>query len=126
MTLAVPHRGHNLTLMICRFSGLDPCATLVAGLALVWPLAAHAQQQPAPDAATQTLDLLTQSDKDLQAARDAQPRSAETETALKREIEQFGADRRELNQDLIDAAGAGRAPGGGTGRGRRIRSRGSR
>ena len=104
MTLAVPHRGHNLTLMICRFSGLDPCATLVAGLALVWPLAAHAQQQPAPDAATQTLDLLTQRDKDLQAARDAQRRSAETETALKREIEQFGADRRKLNQDLIDTA----------------------
>ncbi len=104
MTLAVSHRGHNLTVMICRFSGLDPCAALVAGLALAWPLAAQAQQQPAPDAAAQTLDLLTQRDKDLQAARDAQQRSAETEAALKREIEQFGADRRKLNQDLIDTA----------------------
>ncbi|MEP7030548.1 MAG: peptidoglycan DD-metalloendopeptidase family protein, partial [Pseudolabrys sp.] len=43
-------------------------------------------------------------DQELQAARDAQRKSIETEASLKREIEQFGADRRKLNQDLIDTA----------------------
>ena len=45
-----------------------------------------------------------QRDDELKAARDQQRKSAETETALKREIEQIGADRRKLNQDLIDTA----------------------
>ena len=43
-------------------------------------------------------------DKELQAARDEQRKAIETEASLKREIEQFGADRRKLNQDLIDTA----------------------
>ena len=51
------------------------------------------------------LDALKQRDQDLKAAREAQSKSAETEAALKREIEQLGADRRKLNQDLIDTAG---------------------
>ncbi len=50
------------------------------------------------------LDALKQRDDELQAARDAQRKSVETEAALKREIEQIGADRIKLNQDLIDTA----------------------
>ena len=50
------------------------------------------------------LDVLKQHDQDLKAVRDAQSRSIETEATLKREIEQLGADRRKLNQDLINTA----------------------
>ena len=91
--------------MICRFSGLDPRAALIAGLALVLPLALVAElkaQQPAQS--EQALEALKARDQELQAAREAQRKSVETEAALKREIEQFGADRRKLNQDLIDTA----------------------
>jgi septal ring factor EnvC (AmiA/AmiB activator) len=98
--------------MICRFSGRDPCSALIAGLALAWPMAfaatAPAQERPVQLAQTdkaEKLDALKQRDQDLKAARDAQSKSNETEAALKREIEQIGADRRKLNQDLIDTAG---------------------
>ena len=91
--------------MICRISDLDPRAALIAGLAFTlsftWPLAAQAQQSTPGE---QALDALKQRDQDLAAARNAQRKSVETEAALKREIEQFGADRRKLNQDLIDTA----------------------
>jgi len=97
--------------MICRFSGRDPCSALIAGLALVWPItfapAAPARERPfhlAQNNKAEKLDALKQRDQDLQAAREAQSKSAETEAALKREIEQIGADRRKLNQDLIDTA----------------------
>jgi septal ring factor EnvC (AmiA/AmiB activator) len=53
---------------------------------------------------TETIDSLKQHDDELKATRDAQRKSAETEAALKREIEQIGADRRKLNQDLIATA----------------------
>nr|WP_245434197.1 peptidoglycan DD-metalloendopeptidase family protein [Pseudolabrys taiwanensis] len=49
-------------------------------------------------------DTLKQRESELQAARDAQRQSAEAEAALKREIEQIGADRRKLNEALIDTA----------------------
>ena len=88
--------------MICRFSGLDLRAAFIAGLAVALPLAAPAQQPPSQN--EQSLDLLKQRDQDLAAAHEAQRKSVETEAALKREIEQFGADRRKLNQDLIDTA----------------------
>jgi septal ring factor EnvC (AmiA/AmiB activator) len=88
--------------MICRISGFYPRTALIAGLALALPmtLAAMAQDKPAD-----TLDALKQRDQDLKTARDAQSKSIEAEAALKREIEQIGADRRKLNQDLIDTAG---------------------
>ena len=89
--------------MICRLSGLDPRAALLAVLALAWPLAELKAQQPAAQT-EQALDAIKQRDQELQAARDAQRRSAETEASLRREIEQIGADRRKLNQDLIDTA----------------------
>lgn len=50
------------------------------------------------------LENLQQRDHDLQAIRAEQKKAAETEAALKREIEQLGADRRKLHQDLIDTA----------------------
>ncbi|MCK9913585.1 peptidoglycan DD-metalloendopeptidase family protein [Microbacteriaceae bacterium K1510] len=49
-------------------------------------------------------DALKQREGELQAAREAQRQSAEAEAALKREIEQIGADRRKLNEALIDTA----------------------
>src|SRR5665213_1695127 len=100
--LAVSTRGRNLAAMICRTSGLYPRAALIAGFALIWPMTlAVAQDQPA---LSEKLDALKQRDQELQAARDAQRKSGETEAALKREIEEIGADRRKLNQDLIDTA----------------------
>ncbi|HEX5213371.1 MAG TPA: hypothetical protein VFW22_16720, partial [Pseudolabrys sp.] len=56
------------------------------------------------DDKAEKLDALKQRDEALKAARDARGKSIETEAVLKREIEQIGADRRKLNQDLIDTA----------------------
>ena len=88
--------------MICRISGFYPRAALIAGLVLAWPMTLPAATQDKP---ADKLDTLKQRDLDLKAARDAQSKSLEAEAALKREIEQLGADRRKLNQDLIDTAG---------------------
>ena len=91
--------------MICLggLSGLAPRAALIAGLALALPIMVAAPV-PAQNGKADALDALKQRDRELQATRDAQRKSAETEAALKREIEQIGADRRKLNQDLIDTA----------------------
>jgi septal ring factor EnvC (AmiA/AmiB activator) len=83
----------------------------LAGLAFALPLmlaVATAQEQPirfAQNGNAEKLDALKQNDEKLKSARDEQRKSAETEAALKHEIEQIGADRRKLNQDLIDTAG---------------------
>jgi septal ring factor EnvC (AmiA/AmiB activator) len=99
--------------MICfgGFSQFDLRTALVAGLGLVLPVAlvapAGAQQRPvllAQNSNTEKLDVLKQRDDELNSARDEQRKSAEAEATLKREIEQIGADRRKLNQDLIDTA----------------------
>ena len=97
--------------MIC-LGGFDSRSALVAALALGLPVtlaaAVLAQERPvqfAQSGKAEKLDALKQRDQDLKAARDAQSKSVETEAALKREIEQIGADRRKLNQDLIDTAG---------------------
>jgi septal ring factor EnvC (AmiA/AmiB activator) len=98
--------------MIC-FGGysLDPRAALLAGLGLALPLALAgplgAQDKPAAPAQndkTEKLNALKQHDEELKATREQQRKSAETEAALKREIEDIGADRRKLNQALIDTA----------------------
>ncbi|HEY6381096.1 MAG TPA: peptidoglycan DD-metalloendopeptidase family protein [Pseudolabrys sp.] len=60
-------------------------------------------------AGTEKLDALKQRDQELKAVRDKQRKSADTEATLRREIEQIGADRSKLNQDLIDTAGRLRA-----------------
>jgi septal ring factor EnvC (AmiA/AmiB activator) len=99
--------------MICLggFGSLDPRAALIAGLGLALPItfapAVLAQERPAPAAQNELADplkTLKQRDEELKAARDEQRRSAAAEAALKREIEQIGADRTKLNEDLIDTA----------------------
>src|ERR1700690_998971 len=97
--------------MIC-LGGFDPRSALFAALALGMPVtvaaAVLAQETPillGQNDKADKLDALKQRDQDLKAARDAQSKSIEAEAALKREIEQTGADRRKLNQDLIDTAG---------------------
>ena len=94
--------------MICLggFRRLDPRAALIAGLGFVVPAAATAQQPAAP-AQTQSggkRDALKQHADDLKSLQEQQQKSAETEAAIKREIEEIGADRRKLNQALIDTA----------------------
>ena len=91
--------------MIC-FGGhnrIDPRVALLAGLGLALPLAlnwpAQAQDKPAG-----VRDTLKQHQHELETLRGEQNKSAETEAALKREIERIGADRRKLNQALIDTA----------------------
>lgn len=99
--------------MICLggFGSLDPRAALIAGLGLALPItfapAVLAQERPAPAAQNELADplkTLKQRDEELKAARDEQRRSAAAEAALKREIEEIGADRTKLNEDLIDTA----------------------
>ena len=87
--------------VICPNSSLILRSAVIAGL-----LAAMAVAPAGAQTATQEkLETLKQHDQELLAARDAQRKSIETEAALKGEIEQIGADRRKLNQDLIDTAG---------------------
>jgi septal ring factor EnvC (AmiA/AmiB activator) len=94
--------------MICLggLRRLDPRAALIAGLGFVVPAAAAAQQPAAP-AQSQSgdkRDVLKQRDDELKALHEQQLKSAETEAAIKHEIEEIGADRRKLNQALIDTA----------------------
>ena len=49
-------------------------------------------------------DTLKQREQELEATREQQKQAAEAQQKLKAEIEQLGADRRKLNQDLIDTA----------------------
>jgi len=94
--------------MICLRGTFYPRVALLATFALTWPLAfagaQEKQEKPAQSDKTGTINALKQHDDELKATRDAQRKSADTEAALKREIEQIGADRRKLNQDLIDTA----------------------
>jgi septal ring factor EnvC (AmiA/AmiB activator) len=96
--------------MIWGLGRLDPRFALIAGLGLALPVGqsgVSAQQRPvvtAQNDKTVKLDALKQHDQELKATREQQRQSAETEAALKREIEQIGADRRKLNKDLIDTA----------------------
>ncbi len=91
--------------MICPQAGrrLDLRSALIAGLGVALPIAL-ATAGLAQDDKSDRLDVLKQNDKALEAARGEQKKSAANEAALKREIEEIGADRRKLNQDLIDTA----------------------
>ena len=62
---------------------ISPHAALFAGLALAWPgTVAATQERPVVVAQAERLDTLKQRDGELQAAREAQRKSAETEAAL--------------------------------------------
>ncbi|MGE5780413.1 MAG: murein hydrolase activator EnvC family protein, partial [Hyphomicrobiales bacterium] len=73
------------------------------------PAAAKDRPTVVAQADTGKLDALKQRDQELKTVREKQRKSSETEVALRREIEQIGADRSKLNQDLIDTAGRLRA-----------------
>jgi murein hydrolase activator len=93
--------------MICptAFCRFDARSALVAGLGLALPLAfAAAAEKPAPAGKSEKLQAIEQHDRELDAAREQQRQSADNEASLKREIEEIGADRRKLNQQLIDTA----------------------
>ncbi len=82
-------------------------AAAIAGLFALLafaPLAALAQT-PVPAKTSLTSDALKLRDQELEVLRAQQKRAAESEKALRLEIEQLGADRRKLNQALIDTAG---------------------
>jgi septal ring factor EnvC (AmiA/AmiB activator) len=99
-------------MMLGGFGRLNTCTALVAGLAIISPFMAAAAKDRPPvvaQADTEKLDALKQRDQELKAVREKQRKSTETEAALRREIEQIGADRSKLNQDLIDTAGRLRA-----------------
>jgi septal ring factor EnvC (AmiA/AmiB activator) len=109
-------------MILRRASRTDPRIMLGSALAFVLPfganLAAFAQnpaaapspQAPSAQAPTQApaapapLDALKQHDQELDAARAQQRAALEAQTKLKLEIEAIGADRRALNQQLIDTA----------------------
>ncbi len=90
----------------------DPRRFVAAGLFVILPLAlAGAARAEEPLRLAQStpqnpekIDTLKQRDQELEAARAEQKKAADREAALKREIEQIGADRRKINQDLIDTA----------------------
>jgi len=103
--------------MICHAAQrrLDPRlaltgALLMMGLCVVSSLAfsvASFAEEPlrlAQEQNGERVDALKQRDQELEAVRAEQKKAAEHEAELKREIEQIGADRRKINQDLIDTA----------------------
>jgi murein hydrolase activator len=109
-------------MILRRASRTDPRFVLGSTLAFVLPLggnlAAFAQdsstpaaQAPAPSVvpapgtpAKPDLNTLKQHDQELDAARAQQRAALEAQAKLKLEIEAIGADRRTLNQQLIDTA----------------------
>jgi septal ring factor EnvC (AmiA/AmiB activator) len=89
--------------MICLSHLLDhPLSRVITIVGLFAAIAPEALAQPTPT--SDRLDTLKQHDQELETLRQQQRQSAESEAALKREIEKLGADRRKLNQDLIDTA----------------------
>jgi murein hydrolase activator len=90
--------------MICPggFGRFSSRSALALGLALSFALTAALQNRAAAQNAVPA--NLQQRDQELSSTREAQRKSADAEAALKREIEEIGADRRKLSQELIDTA----------------------
>jgi septal ring factor EnvC (AmiA/AmiB activator) len=108
-------------MILRRASRTDPRIMFGSALAFALPLGANltalaqspptpavqapAVQTPTTQTSTQSpVDVLKQHDQELDAARAQQRAALETQTKLKLEIEAIGADRRALNQQLIDTA----------------------
>jgi septal ring factor EnvC (AmiA/AmiB activator) len=94
--------------MICSggFGRFNPRSALALGLALPFALTAALHERASAQSAVPA--NLQQRDQELSSTREAQRKSAEAEAVLKREIEEIGADRRKLNQELIDTAARSR------------------
>src|SRR5271163_2265935 len=102
--------------MILRWSRRpDPRLVLGSVLALMLPFGtdlganlpalAQAPLAPAPSAPPPSnADALRQQDQQLDAARARQRETADSQAKLRRQIEALSADRRKLNQQLIDTA----------------------
>ena len=93
--------GLRLRLMIWRTTRLG----VAGGFAVALAATAAAQQAPIVPANTEKTAILDQHQQELDKLRGEQRKVTETEAALTREIEALGADRRKLNQELIDTAG---------------------
>lgn len=81
-------------------------AALALALAVVCavpPVPGHAQSERAPRGPG-TLDTIRQRDQELESIKAEQKRAADTEKALRTEIDRLGEDRRKLNQTMIDTA----------------------
>ncbi len=102
--------------LMARFDARNVSHMLVLGLGICLPFVSAgstlaespgelpsrlAQASPAP---ASNSDALRAHDQELEAARAAQLKSAETLAKLRHEIEAIGDDRRKLAQQLIDAA----------------------
>jgi murein hydrolase activator len=90
--------------MICPggFGRFSSRSALALGLALPFALTAALHERASAQNALPA--NLQQRDQELSSTREAQRKSAGAEAALKREIEEIGADRRKLSQELIDTA----------------------
>ncbi len=98
------------------FNRFDPRLALIAGLGFALPIALagvvgaqekaapQTQDKPTQDKPSAKLDAIKQHNERLKELRGEQSKSAETEAALKREIEEIGTDRRKLNKSLIETA----------------------
>jgi septal ring factor EnvC (AmiA/AmiB activator) len=90
-------------MICCRLTADSLARVSLVALATLTASPALAQGNAPADRAGR-LEALKQHDQELKATAEEQRKAAEAEAALKREIEQIGADRRKLNQDLIDTA----------------------
>jgi septal ring factor EnvC (AmiA/AmiB activator) len=77
-------------------------AIIGAAMAIALPSIATAQNAPAKS--EEKFETLQQRDKELDSLRGEQRKAAETQSALTRDIESIGAERRRLNQDLLATA----------------------
>lgn len=86
---------------------LQISAAFLAAFSLLSPTAAQQSHKPSPQQAqpdSGKLDQLKQRDEELKGLRDQQQKAQDNEAALRREIDEIGADRRKLNETLIGTA----------------------
>jgi septal ring factor EnvC (AmiA/AmiB activator) len=76
----------------------------LAGLLAVLALAPMAAAQSPSSKASASADALKQRDQELEALRTQQKKASEAERNLRTEVETLGADRRRLNEALIETA----------------------
>ncbi|MDC7784300.1 peptidoglycan DD-metalloendopeptidase family protein [Rhodoplanes sp. TEM] len=92
MTPSLPSRPAHAALSLAL--------ALACAVAPAAPVAAQSERARGPA----TLDTIRQRDQELEAIKAEQKRAADTEKALRTEIDRLGEDRRKLNQTMIDTA----------------------